>query len=331
MILFLYGTDTLRSKRKLDEIVVKFKGEHDPGGMNIAVLEARGAAIGDIQQALYAPPFLATRRMVILKGALEQKKDEQEPLINLLEQLPSSTVAVLYETADETACKKSPLWKKLTTGKFHWEFAPLVGAQLSAWLQKEAQQNSISLTPGAVAALIGTVGSDLARASNEIAKLAAYVGTPPSLNGERAGGEGKKLVTPEDVAQLVTGEATNNIFGFLDAVAAKQPSQAARLLENQIAAGTEPMQLLAMMARTVRLLLQSKDMLLRGMNEPEAANQLGIHPFAAKKAVAQSRKFEMNALLNLHTRLLDADRKIKTGLSPTPRVMLDLLVAKAVA
>jgi DNA polymerase-3 subunit delta len=129
----------------------------------------------------------------------------------------------------------------------------------------------------------------------------------------------------------VTGETADNMFGFLDAVANKQPAAAARLLEQQIDSGSEPMQLLAMISRTVRLLLQSKDMLDRGMNEPEAAAQLGIHPFAAKKAVAQARKFDMIALRNLHTRLLDADRKIKTGLAPTPRVMLDLLVAKAVA
>jgi hypothetical protein len=38
----------------------------------------------------------------------------------------------------------------------------------------------------------------------------------------------------------------------------------------------------------------------------------------------------MNFLRGLHTALLEADRKVKTGLTPTPRLVLDLFVAKAV-
>jgi len=345
MILFLYGTDSVRSKRKLDEIVAKFKLDHDPGGMNLATVDASKAELGDVQQALFASPFLSTRRMVIVSNLLTLKKDEQQPVVELVEKLPASTVAVFYERAEEAACKKSPLWKKLTEGKYHWEFAPLSGAQLSAWYQKEAQSRGVSLAPMAVSALMAAVGPDLARAENEIAKLAAYVGARPSLSpsptgreiipplpsGERVGGEGLQLITPEIVSLLVTGEVQENMFGFLDAVAAKQPAQAAKLLEEQIAAGTESMQLLAMIARTVRLLIQSKDLLDRHVPEADAVRELGVHPFAARKSLQQARRFDMPTLLSLHARLLDADRKIKTGLSPSPRVMLDLLVAKTVA
>jgi DNA polymerase-3 subunit delta len=357
MILFLYGTDSVRSKRKLDEIVAKFKLDHDPGGMNLATVDASKAELGDVQQALFASPFLSTRRMVIVSNLLTLKKDEQQSIAELVEKLPVSTVAVFYERAEEAACKKSPLWKILTAGKYHWEFAPLAGAQLSAWYQKEAQSRGVSLAPMAVTALMAAVGPDLARAENEIAKLAAYVGAKPSLSpsptgreispplpsgegqplnpplpsGERVGGEGRKLITPEDIALLVSGEVQENMFGFLDAVAAKSPAHAARLLEEQIAAGTESMQLLAMIARTVRLLIQSKDLLDRHVPEPDAVRELGVHPFAARKSLQQARRFDMPTLLSLHARLLDADRKIKTGLSPSPRVMLDLLVAKTVA
>jgi len=161
------------------------------------------------------------------------------------------------------------------------------------------------------------IGDDSARAANETAKLAAFVGD-------------KKLIEAADVAELVVGETREDMFGFLDAVAGKQTKRAMAMLENEIAAGVEPMQILAMLARTVRLLIQARDMLDRGMPGNEAVRGLGVHPFAARKSLDQARNFEMNFLVGLHTALLEADRKVKTGLTPTPRLVLDLFVAKAV-
>jgi DNA polymerase-3 subunit delta len=317
MIIFLYGTDTYRSRRKLNEIVANFRSREDKTGMNTTTLEASRVDIGEIQQALFAPAFLGNKRLVVIDGLLALKRDEQKSFVELVGRLPDSTTAVFYESTDAKSLEKSPLLPLLTAGKFHWEFAPMNVTAMAGWISAEAANRGVSFAPLALAAMAEAVGGDSARAANETSKLAAYVGD-------------KKFIEAADVAMLVTGDAHEDMFGFLDAVANKQTQRAAVMLEREISAGVEPMQILAMLARTVRLLIQARDLLDRGVPQNEAIRELGVHPFAARKSLDQARGFEMSFLRGLHTALLDADRKVKTGLTPTPRLVLDLFVAKAV-
>jgi DNA polymerase-3 subunit delta len=317
MIIFLYGTDTYRSRRKLNEILLNFRTREDKSGMNTTTLEASKVDIGEIQQALFAPAFLGNKRLVVINGLLALKRDEQKPFVDLIGKLPDSTTAVFYEDGEAKSLEKSPLLPLLTTGKFHWEFAPMSAGTMANWINTEAIAMGVSFAPQALAALAEAVGGDSARAANETAKLAAYVGE-------------KKMIEVADVAALVVGETHEDMFGFLDAIAGKQTQRAATMLEKQIEAGIEPMQMLAMLARTVRLLLAARDLLDRGIPQNEAVRELGVHPFAARKSLDQARNFEMNFLRGLHTALLEADRKVKTGQTPTPRLVLDLFVAKAV-
>ena len=317
MIILLYGTDTYRSRRKLNEIVANFRAREDKSGMNTTTLEAAKTDIGEIQQALFSPAFLGNKRLVVVNGLLSLKRDEQKPFVDLVGKLPDSTTAVFYEAGEAKSLEKSPLLPLLTAGKFHWEFAPMNSAAMATWISAEAAAQGVSFVPQALAALAEAVAGDSARAANETGKLIAYAGE-------------KKMIEVADVAALVVGETHEDMFGFLDAVANKQTQRAATMLEKQIEAGLEPMQMLAMLARTVRLLLQARDLLDRGVPQNEAIRELGVHPFAARKSLDQARSFEMGFLQGLHAALLDADRKVKTGLTPTPRLVLDLFVAKAV-
>lgn len=317
MIIFLYGTDTLRSRRKLDEIVANFRSREDKSGLNTAIFEAAKSDIGDIQQALFAPAFLGNKRLVVMNGLLAMKRDDQKPFVDLIGKLPDSTTAVFYETGDAKSLEKSPLLPLLTAGKFHWEFSPMNAGQMADWISAEAGKSGVSFAPQALAALVEAVAGDSARAASETAKLIAYVGT-------------KKKIELVDVAELTVGETREDMFGFLDAVANKHSKNAAAMLERQIAAGIEPMQMLSMLSRTSRLLLSARDLIDRGIPQNEAVKELAIHPFAARKALAQANGFEMGFLRSLHAALLEADRNVKTGRVPSPRLALDLIVARIV-
>jgi DNA polymerase III subunit delta len=316
MTIFLFGKDAFRSRKKLNEIVENFRAREDKTGYNTAILDAAKTSIEELSRAMLSSAFLANKRMVVINGMLSRGKDEQEQVVYMLGKMTAATTTVFYETLDEAACKKSPLYPLLITDKYHWEFSPLTEAETIAFVSAEAKRLGANFSAPAIATLARLVKNDSARAANETAKLAAYAA------GRR--------VEINDVYEMVLGEPEEDMFGFLDAVAAKNSARAAAMLENQINAGIEPMQILAMLARSVRLLIQAKDCLERGLRPDEATKEIGAHPFAVKKSLAQARGFEMNVLKNLHAALLDADRKIKSGLVPSPRVALDLIVARAV-
>jgi len=315
MVIFIYGTDTYRSRRKLDEIVAGFREREDKSGMNVNFLEAAESSPEEIGRALLSPAFLGNKRLAVVSGIMELKKEAQEPIAYILSRLPDTTTAVFYEKLDNRTAKMSPLYPLLHGDKYHWEFKLLDEAETAEFVSAEAKLLGANFSKTALGALASAVKGDSARAANETAKLAAFA----------AG----RTIEERDVTEMVLNEPEEDMFAFLDAVAAKNKSRATALLETQIDAGIEPMQILAMLARSVRLLIQAKDCSERGLTADAATGEMGAHPFAVKKALAQARGFEMSSLKNLHAALLDADRKIKTGLVPSPRAALDLVVARA--
>jgi DNA polymerase-3 subunit delta len=315
MVIFLYGIDNFRSRRKLNELVANFREREDKSGMNTAFFEA-SAALGDVQQALFSPAFLGNKRLVVLSGFLGLKREEQLPYLALLEKIPESTTAVFYEILPEEKLEKSPLFSLLTSGKFHWEFAPLTAVEMSNWLTAEAKACGASFELPALSLLAEAVGGDTAKAAAETAKLSAYAGSD-------------KIIKAADVALMVTAGTEDDMFGFLDAVASGQSKKAVTILEKQIDFGSEPMQILSMLARTVRLLIQARDLMDNNVPQNIAVKELGVHPFAARKTLTQAAGLKMVFLRGLHQALVETDKKIKSGFAGSARVALDLFVAKA--
>src|SRR5436190_16785305 len=98
MILFLYGEDTYRSKKKLDEIRAKFLRDIDPSGLNLHQLDGEKAELDDVRSAVSAAPFLAPKRMVVLQDAIANAgKKEADPLAELMDAVPEETILVVRE------------------------------------------------------------------------------------------------------------------------------------------------------------------------------------------------------------------------------------------
>ena len=95
MIIFIYGEDVYRSRQYRDKIVTKFQTERDPGGYNVLNIDGENAAVGQITQEVCSEPFLAEKRMVIVKYTLSGKfskvLDELEVLV-VNKKIPESAV-----------------------------------------------------------------------------------------------------------------------------------------------------------------------------------------------------------------------------------------------
>jgi DNA polymerase-3 subunit delta len=138
----------------------------------------------------------------------------------------------------------------------------------------------------------------------------------------------KTTIESQDVVALVKGKFDDNIFNFVDAIAAKNKKLAHHLLTDQLNSGANESYLLAMLIRQFRILLQVKS-LTEGQRivASVVASELKIHPFVAQKALYQIKNFSENKLKEIYSQLLAADAKIKTNLADT-KVLFDLLLTK---
>jgi DNA polymerase-3 subunit delta len=168
--------------------------------------------------------------------------------------------------------------------------------------------------PHAAALLATDVGENLRLLEMEIRKLLTYCGY-------------ERPIQPADVELLTPYVAQADIFALVDAIGGRQGQRAATLLRRKLEAGDEPLYLLAMIVRQIRLLIQVKEKSEQGYWADEIARIANIHPYVAGKLAQQVRNFELSQLEEIHRRLLDMDVAIKTG-RIDPAVALDLLVAE---
>lgn len=67
MIIYLFGPDTFRSRRKLNQIKQKFINEIDKSSLNVELLNGQALDVAEFEKAIFTPPFLAKKRMVIIE------------------------------------------------------------------------------------------------------------------------------------------------------------------------------------------------------------------------------------------------------------------------
>ncbi|MAS34726.1 MAG: DNA polymerase III subunit delta [Anaerolineaceae bacterium] len=319
----LHGNDDLR----LEEEVNKFRaqmGDSPNADMNIAEFDGQSASVAEILNAATSFPFLADRRLIIVrgliswvtrKGAGETGKQAVDKLINDLPQLPDWSRVVLVERDTLSATNKLVKLAQQEPAGFEKSFT--TPKDSTSWIMQRAkEQYDAEIDPRAAQALASVTGDDLRRADNELIKLVSYV-------------DSARPITEDDVAELTPYVAEANIFAMVDALALGKGDVALALLHRLLedSPRDEGFGLYGMIVRQFRLLLIAKEHLLLNGGRQGLPEALGTRSkFVADKAADQSRNFTLEQLEDIYRTLQDYDLRIKTG-RIEPQLALDLLVA----
>lgn len=316
-----HGDDDLRIEEEVGKMLAKF-GDDANAGLNTAEFDGTSAPVMEILGAAMAYPFLADKRLVIVKdllshitrkGAGETGKKAVQTLLDQLPTLPEWARVVFVERTKLADSNK--ILKLAQDGSGNgFEKAYMVPKDSTAWILKRAKDYGTEIEPAAAAALASVVATDLRRADNELIKLISYV------NGERP-------ITDADVALLTPYVAEASLFEMVDALAEGRANRAAALARRLLDQQEDIFALFGMIIRQFRLLLLTKEHLVSGgsRDRNEIARVIGAHPFAAEKMSQQSRRFTLQQLEQIYFSLHDYDVKMKTG-RIEPELALDLLI-----
>lgn len=303
MIIFIYGPDTYRSSKKIEEIKNKFIKEVDPSRLNLAILES-GAKAQEVQNELNTTPFLAKRRLVVLKNFVLKNKNEEvgDLLLEFVakERGVDDNIIVFYETDKPEGKEKNKLFELLAKSKFAQPFDKLSPAELLSYLNLEAKKLGAAIQPNAAQQLISVAGDDLWQLMNELQKLAAYA-------------QGR-AINAKDVELMCGQFLEDNIFQLIDAIAQKSSNRALKLTEDFFSLDQNVFYLLTMIIKQFRVLVQIKDLIENGMVSADlAAKSLKIHPFVAKKSLAQAQKFKAEELKAIYGKLVELEKQLKSS------------------
>jgi len=363
MIIFLFGEDTYRSRQKLKQLKEKFIRDVDTSGSSLTALNGATVKMEQIGESIGPGTLLAKKRMIIIEDLFINK--DKTILNKVYEYLKSKksedNIVIFWDHSiktkktrnKETPVKidaagrekpltkqQSQLFKFLVSQKYTQQFNQLSNTEATAWTKKEVEKRKGKITYQAAQMLTGLVGSDLWQINNEIDKLLSYKSgrEPKLIEGGEALLESEipesrfltgQVITieVEDVEMLVRGNFDENIFALTDAISNKNNSLAAKLLEEQIEAGLADAYLINMIIRQFRILLQIRQALDSGQSSRQMISALRLHPFIVQKGINQVRRFDLDSLKNILSKLVEIDFKMKTGQADA-RTMLNLLIAR---
>lgn len=332
MVIFLYGQDTFRSKRKLAEFVERFLKEVDPSGHSLTVLSPSEITIGAIGQAAGSGSLLSRKRMLVAEQIFSRK--DTQLFTDLLQYLQAASaglednIVIFWDevSSDEKGLTKErgQLFRWLAGQKYAQEFKPLSNTELANWAKEEVGRRHGDISREAATHLVALTGGDLWQIDQEINKLIHYkAGQKLGLGAATV----PDKIELSDVRELVTGVFDEQVFALTDALSMRNRALAAKLLEEQLRGGESEEYLLHMVTRQFRILVQVRQAMDSGLVGKKIAAELKLHPFVAQKSVGQVRNFSLEQLKKILLQLIDIDYLVKTGRG-RPKVELGRLIAR---
>lgn len=312
MIIFLYGTETFRLRRKLKEIIAQYRAVHQSG---LDFFSFKEFNFERFRNAIETASMFREKKLVVLENAFDQLSGELA--IDYLKKQKikeREDVALVLAEESEKLKKQNALFKFLTSKpSLSQEFSLLTGVKLLAWAKKEIKEKGGQIEEAALRRLISLTGNDIWRLDSELAKLLAYRGGQPARIS--------------DVDLLVRGQLDLQIFKTIDALADGDKKLATRLIQEHLRQGENELYLLSMIAYQFRNLLKIKDLLDKG-GSPAVLAGVGLHPFVLRKTIGQAKRFSQDRLKAIFRHLLETEIKIKNGFCE-PRLGIEMLVAQS--
>ena len=266
--------------------------------MNESVLE--NPDTDQLIAAVETIPFLTDRRLVIVRDhpALTGRAEADGKLIDYLPSVPSSALLLFFCAGKPDGRKKLYTAVKKLGGIV--TFAPLRGAELTRFVTDAFRKAGKECDERTAEYLVFTVGSDTNLLLTEIAKIASYAGERPS-------------VVAEDVTALATPSEECTVFQMVDAVVTGQKSRALTLLTNQLRAGTDRMNILALLLRQYRFLQHIKIMQYEKKSREFIRSALGVPPFALDQYLRQASAYTGGQVKRCAALCLETEFAVKSG------------------
>lgn len=289
---FFTGENEYALERELSRWKKAFAGKH--GDENLLTLVGKDTTLSEILDAVSVLPFIAEKRLVLIRGLPKIDRDEFKSLV---ENIHPQTIVVFAEAEPD---KRLGIVKELMTTCQVKQFAPLSPRELSNWIAETARQNGSFMTPQATTLLLDIVGSNQWMLESEILKLSAYAA-------------GREIV-PKDVMTLAVPAGEQVVWRLTDLIGNRKISEAMEFLKYSTERGEDPYALwviLLSMVKNVALVWAGLNEGLR--DERSISSAFGIHFLQVRGLLPLARSLDKERLHSLVNWAAEADLAMKTG------------------
>lgn len=290
MVTVLTGENSFLLQRELRGIVAAFIAEH--GDLALEKLDGEEASFERLQESLQSLPFLAAKKLVVLRSP-SANKQFTEAAETLFKELPEITDVVVVEPKLD---KRMGYYKFLKKSTDFREFPQQDGRGLSKFVQDETQRLGGTITPQAAQYLVERVGLNQQLIASEVQKLVLFDAS----------------ITQASINELTELSPQSKIFDLIDAAFAGNHKRALDLYAEQRQQKVEPQAIMGMLAWQLHVLALVK--FAGDKSSGDIASDAKLSPFVVSKTQGIARRLSQQQVKDLVARavLLDYTSKTKT-------------------
>lgn len=298
MLLLLYGKESYRLQKKLEELRKNYQEKYK-GEVSLEDIDGLLVSIQDLKDRFFQRSFFSRKKIFFLDNLFFNPPLQEEFLKDIKKFGAGEDLLVVFQK--DFSPKKDILAAFKKAGKVQ-EFKPLKRGELKEWVEKEAQHLGISFFDEALDLLLDDFGNDLWRIANTIKKIAAF-----------KKGSGDNQVGTKEIRNLAKPDLETNLFKTIDALAKKDKKTALRLIRENILKKHKPAAVLGMIIFQFRGLLLAKISQGRGYTFEEFKSLGILKPFPALKCWRAASNFSPDQLKKIYQKMLEIDLAVKQG------------------
>lgn len=287
MIYALYGSDTYRSHKKLNEIIEAYR-QKAGADIDFHRFDAGEQDCANVKGIMETSSLFTQKKLVVVERAFSGGMDSMLVYAKQWQDTKDQHLILRHEALDASAKKYLKSWQPFLTQS--QEFEEMKGTAREAWIHQEASLRGVSLSPSDARQVDGA-SSDSWSAVQEIEKMAV---------GGRASGNGMftKIPTSFDLGDVFFTDK-KRALGILHQMFIHINSE-------------EEFKLFSYLSNLSRTLMAIKQCTEQKKQVPP---WLGIHPFVVKKTAVLVRALTPAQCADFVSRFFEEDFRIKIGLS----------------
>lgn len=307
-VYLIYGPEVYLRKQYRDKLKNAVIDSDDT--MNYNYFEGKGLDVKEIIGLCETMPFFADYRVVVVENS-QLFSSAQDELAAYIPNIPETTCLIFVE---ESADKRNKLFKAVSQKGYVANMTSPDEKSLKLWIGGVLKNAGKGVSERTVMHFLDTVDNDMENIKQELEKLICYAAD-------------RDFISDEDVDAICCVHVENKIFDMISAIAMKRQKEALKLYEDLLALKEPPMRILYLIVRQFNILLQIKELAVKGYTVQVIAERTGMRDFIVRKNMALTKKFGFDELRQAVAECADMEEAVKTG-RMEDRIAVELIMIR---
>ena len=315
LIYLFTGTSEIFIKNRMNRIIQSFKNLET----TIIKYDMDITPLSKIVEDAITVPLLEDAKIIIIKNPkfltknIDAPKEDVKMFIKYLKN-PLETTILMIDATNCVIQQANEIYKVLRNDARIIDYPDAEEIEIKGWIVRSFTSNNIEIKDDALNLLMEYIGDDQPRLSQEIAKLASYVGK---------GG----TIYQSDIKLLVPKDMNNEIYNLIKAIINHNLTKTYHIYNSLTSNIKDPSVIISLISNKFKELITTYKLLKFGYSQSDIAKFYEISSGKAYYLVQEAKSFRLVDLEYYIDKLAELDYQIKSG-KIDKMVGLELLLLK---